>query len=410
VSRTRLTVPDLGVKAPTEEELKRAAAERESARQTHGFASIVGQAPVIQRLRELATLYHAARKTPAHVLLTGIDGIGKRTIARAFALEYCYKYTTTDARALGRAADLMGILTSLGEYDALLIQDIGRIPKSLVDHLRLALREFALDFVTDKGMFAKTVKVPFKRFTCLATARSKTECRPELIEAFPLILPLQSYSQPQLVSICEKLVHEKGITITPPAAALVAGVSADTPHHIEVLVNQLASLGRTTISEEDVNQVSSVLGLSTGSVGSTSPGKTETLSGVDFEKAIAALLRAMGFHTEMTQASGDGGIDIVATLDRLLIGGRYLIQCKRFSPERLVGAATVRDFYGTLTADRRAVKGILITTSGFTSQALAFARELPIELIGGQQLRELLAQYGISIEIQSAPRPLLELE
>ena len=116
----------------------------------------------------------------------------------------------------------------------------------------------------------------------------------------------------------------------------------------------------------------------------------------------------MGFRTEMTGATGDGGIDIVATLDRPLIGGRYLIQCKRFAPDNLVGAATVRDFYGAVTADRQAVKGILITTSGFTSQALAFAQQLPIELIGGQQLRMLLAQHGISAESQSEPRSLFE--
>jgi restriction endonuclease Mrr len=203
-------------------------------------------------------------------------------------------------------------------------------------------------------------------------------------------------------------MQRKGITITPSAAALVAGASAGTPHHIEVLVDRLGRLGRTTISGEDVAQVSSVLGFSTGSLDSASPGEIARLSGVDFEKVIAALLQGIGFHTEMTEVTGDGGIDIVASLDRPLIGGRYLIQCKRFAPGKLVGAATVRDFYGALTADRHAVKGILITTSGFTPEALAFARQLPIELIGGQQLRQLLAQYGTSTETQSTPRTLFQ--
>lgn len=402
MSRVRLT------KAPTEEELKRAAAERELARQTRGFASIVGQGGAIQRLKEFAALYSQSGKPPAHVLFTGIDGLGKRTLARAFAVEYCGKYIETDARALARTGDLIGTLGNLGEGDALLIQDVGRTPKILVDTVARVLREFAIDFVLDKGMFAKTINLPLKRFTCLATAPSKAECPPELIEAFPLILSLQNYSQAELVSICEQLVQRKGITIAPAAAASVAGASAGTPHHTEVLVGRLIGLGRTTISEEDVAQVSSVLGFSTGPVDSASPGDIDTVSGVDFEKVIAVVLQGMGFHTEMTEVTGDGGIDIVATLDRPLIGGRYLIQCKRFAPGKLVGAATVRDFYGALTADRRAVKGILITTSGFTSQALAFARQLPIELVGGKQLRQLLAQYGTTGESQSTPRALFE--
>jgi len=121
----------------------------------------------------------------------------------------------------------------------------------------------------------------------------------------------------------------------------------------------------------------------------------DTLSGTEFEGLITRLLEHMGFRAGMTKASGDGGIDIVATLDQPLIGGRYLIQCKRYAPDSPVGAATVREFCGALTADRRAVKGILITTSGFTAQATEFARGLPIELTARDQLQRLLEQHGL---------------
>ncbi len=121
----------------------------------------------------------------------------------------------------------------------------------------------------------------------------------------------------------------------------------------------------------------------------------DTLSGTEFEGLITRLLEHTGFRAGMTKASGDGGIDIVATLDQPLSGGRYLIQCKRYAPDSPVGAATVREFYGALTADRRAVKGILITTSGFTAQATEFATGLPIELIARDQLQRLLEQHGL---------------
>lgn len=122
------------------------------------------------------------------------------------------------------------------------------------------------------------------------------------------------------------------------------------------------------------------------------------LSGVEFEEFITQLLRTMGFQTQLTKASGDGGIDIVATLDQLVIGGRYLFQCKRLGPGSLVGAPTVREFYGAVTADRKARKWILITTSGFSIQAKEFAGEVGIELIDGQQLGNLLVEYGNPLE------------
>lgn len=122
----------------------------------------------------------------------------------------------------------------------------------------------------------------------------------------------------------------------------------------------------------------------------------DIISGLEFETLIALLLDHMGFCTEMTRTSGDGGVDIIATLDQPLIGGRYLVQCKRYAQSSLVGAATVREFFGAVTADPRATKGILITTSGFTSQAREFAVGTPIELIGREDLLRLLVQYGLA--------------
>jgi HJR/Mrr/RecB family endonuclease len=135
----------------------------------------------------------------------------------------------------------------------------------------------------------------------------------------------------------------------------------------------------------------------------------DTLSGTEFEGLITRLLEHMGFRAGMTKASGDGGIDVVATLDQPLIGGRYLIQCKRYAPGSPVGAATVREFYGALTADRRAVKGILITTSGFTAQATEFAGGLPIELIARDQLQRLLEQHGLLYAEITALHPYAQL-
>lgn len=402
-NRTRLVKPELRTVSAARDVL-----QEEPVRHPLGFGEIVGQTNAIQRLKEFVALYSQSGKSPGHVLLTGVDGIGKRTIARAFAAEYSSKLNEIDATAQRKMGDILGVLTNLGDGDSLLVGNVASIPKNLINFFVPCLNEFGCDFVVDKGMFARTVRIPLKRFTCLATARSKTECPAELVEAFPLLVPLQSYSEAELVRICELLAQQKGIAITPSAADLLVGTSAGTPRHIEVLVDRLAELGRTMISAEDVTQVLSVLGIKTKAKGSASLEETNALSGVDFEKVIASLLQAMGFRTEMTEVTGDGGIDIVATLDMPLIGGRYLIQCKRFAANNLVGAATIRDFYGAVTADRNAVKGIVITTSGFTSQALAFAQPLPIELIGGQQLRALLAKYRISLELECGPRTLFE--
>jgi Holliday junction resolvasome RuvABC ATP-dependent DNA helicase subunit len=407
VERERLT-SEKSKKALPEKAAKLGSDCKEAARDSQGFGSVVGQTAPLERLRAYASLYTQSRKPPAHVLLTGIDGLGKSTMARAFAAEYCERHNETDVETLARPGDLMGILTNLNEGDALLVPGISKTPQTIVRALASALKESAIDFVVDKGMFAKTINVPLKRFTCIATSGSRADCPPELIEAFSLILPLQSYSQPELVTICQRLAQKRGITITAAAAGSVVGTSAGTPHSVEVLVDRLGALGWTSISEEDVAQVWSALGLNPGLVSSTSPVDFGELKGAAFEKAIALLLQRMGFHTEMTEVTGDGGVDIIATLAQPVVGGRYLIQCKGFGPAILVGAAAVRDFYGALKADRNAIKGIFITTTGFTSEAQSFAAELPIELIGGQQLRGLLTKFGLLSGQEGLPASLFD--
>lgn len=69
------------------------------------------------------------------------------------------------------------------------------------------------------------------------------------------------------------------------------------------------------------------------------------------------------------------------------------MQCKRYAPDCSVGAPTVREFYGALRADTKATKGVLITTSTFTTQAVEFADSNGIELLDRVQLQKLLAEH-----------------
>ena len=121
----------------------------------------------------------------------------------------------------------------------------------------------------------------------------------------------------------------------------------------------------------------------------------DTLSGVEFERVCKRLLENMGFTVETTKASGDGGIDLIGYNTQPLLSGKYIIQCKRYAGS--VGEPIIRDLYGVVTSER-ANKGILITTGHFTRSAINFAKDKPLELIDGLQLKKLIDCY-LSSEI-----------
>lgn len=93
-----------------------------------------------------------------------------------------------------------------------------------------------------------------------------------------------------------------------------------------------------------------------------------------FEELIAELFNASGFAVELTKQTRDGGRDIVAIGSCMGIRSRYLIECKRYAPERKVSVGVVQRLYGVKVAEG-ANKAILATTSGFTRDAKTFAHQ-----------------------------------
>lgn len=114
----------------------------------------------------------------------------------------------------------------------------------------------------------------------------------------------------------------------------------------------------------------------------------------EFESLIAQLLKAMGLAVEQTKKTGDGGIDVLAYSSQPIVGGHYVVQCKRYAVNNKVDVSTIRDLFGVVTSER-ASKGVMITTSGFTQQAKEFACGKPLELIDGTALTILLRKYQI---------------
>ncbi|MGP4074081.1 restriction endonuclease [Piscibacillus sp. B03] len=124
------------------------------------------------------------------------------------------------------------------------------------------------------------------------------------------------------------------------------------------------------------------------------------MDGYIFEELVNTLFQKMGFETELTNKSGDGGVDIIARYNKPIFRGKYLIQCKYW--ENQVGEPPIRDLYGVCLSDQ-ANKGILVTNSGFTDSALSFSEGKNIELIDGDTLQKLMKEYDVSRDINSNP-------
>ncbi|WP_116970772.1 restriction endonuclease [Blastomonas sp. UPD001] len=127
-----------------------------------------------------------------------------------------------------------------------------------------------------------------------------------------------------------------------------------------------------------------------------------------FERLIVDLLVAMGYggsHEDAARQlgkSGDGGIDGVIDEDRLGLD-RIYVQAKRYAVGSSVGRPEVQGFVGSLVG-RGASKGVFVTTSAFSKQAIDYARGLQqrVILIDGPQFTELMIEFGVGVRTSRA--------
>ncbi|GAA4924195.1 restriction system protein [Nonomuraea thailandensis] len=116
-----------------------------------------------------------------------------------------------------------------------------------------------------------------------------------------------------------------------------------------------------------------------------------------FERLSQRPLREAGFsNTHVTKLSGDGGIDCWGKYRISLVSFPVFFQCKRY--REAVGAPEVQAFRGALS--RRGDRGLMITTGTFTEPAKQEATRdgaVPIDLFDGDQLCDLLKEYGIGV-------------
>ncbi|WP_025771839.1 restriction endonuclease [Thioalkalivibrio sp. HK1] len=117
------------------------------------------------------------------------------------------------------------------------------------------------------------------------------------------------------------------------------------------------------------------------------------------ERLIVDLLMKMGYGDigEITGGPRDHGLDGVILQDRLGIDKIYL-QAKLYAPENKIAEKHIRDFSGSLQL-KNVKKGVFVTTSSFTDNAINAAETLNIIPIDANKLADLMIEYNVGCQV-----------
>lgn len=122
-----------------------------------------------------------------------------------------------------------------------------------------------------------------------------------------------------------------------------------------------------------------------------------------FERLVVELLVKMGYGGSVKDAgkalgkTGDEGIDGIIKEDKLGLDNIF-IQAKKWKPGNNVGRPEIQKFIGALFG-QNARKGIFITTSSFTSDAIYYkpSKDISLIMIDGKQLVDYMYEYNVGV-------------
>ena len=193
------------------------------------LSEYVGQDKVVETLK-IAIEAALQRKEPLdHILFNGPPGLGKTTLAHIIANEMGTRIITSSGPALEKGGDLMGLLTHMERGDVFFIDEIHRMPKVVEEFLYPAMEDFAVDFIFDKGVHARTHRYRLEHFTLIgATTRSGLLSSP-LRERFGITRDLDFYNEGDLMRIVKRSATILNLSIDEDGAYETARRARGTP-------------------------------------------------------------------------------------------------------------------------------------------------------------------------------------
>src|SRR5882672_4721507 len=220
------------------------------------LSEFIGQDLQRQRLSIALQAARERREPLDHLLLSGPPGLGKTTLAHIVSHEMGGSLVSTSGPALEKTADLMGMLTGLEDGDVFFIDEIHRMPRVIEEYLYPAMEDFKVDFVLDKGPYAKAIQIPVKAFTLVGATTRKGLLSSPLRERFGLNFELDFYTVADLTHIVRRSAGLLEVHLEVDAAEEIARRSRGTPRIANRLLRRVRDFAQVT----QVDQVALDLG------------------------------------------------------------------------------------------------------------------------------------------------------
>ena len=170
----------------------------------YNFNEFIGKKNIIDNINTFIKASQLSNKILDHILLYGLPGTGKTTIANIIANELKTKIKVIQGTHLKKNIDLINLISLVNEGDVIFIDEIHAMSLECIETLYSVMEDFSIDIMLGKDNESKSTRIELPKFTLIGATTSIGKLPKPLEERFEISFFFDNYEEEEIIKILKR--------------------------------------------------------------------------------------------------------------------------------------------------------------------------------------------------------------